>query len=78
MSTCLVNIALSIQQNCLSNILWCTVCVYISKLISLTRPQIGFTVETDKGFIFSVGDDAFVCQKKNHFQVSSIILPLMY
>ena len=32
-------------------------------------PQISFIVETDKGFNFSVVDDAFVCQKKNHFQV---------
>ncbi|XP_077565724.1 myelin regulatory factor-like protein [Stigmatopora nigra] len=28
------------------------------------------TVETDKGFNFSPADEAFVCQKKNHFQVT--------
>ena len=33
------------------------------------RPPIGFIVETDKGFNYSIVDDAFVCQKKNHFQV---------
>ncbi|XP_061662410.1 myelin regulatory factor-like protein isoform X2 [Syngnathoides biaculeatus] len=27
-------------------------------------------VDTDKGFTFSPADDAFVCQKKNHFQVT--------
>lgn len=32
-------------------------------------PQMDFQVEADKGFIFSVGDDSYVCQKKNHFQV---------
>ncbi|XP_071956558.1 myelin regulatory factor-like protein isoform X2 [Antedon mediterranea] len=29
-----------------------------------------FRVEADKGFNFSVPDDSFVCQKKNHFQVT--------
>lgn len=28
-----------------------------------------FRVEADKGFNYSIVDDAFVCQKKNHFQV---------
>ena len=27
-------------------------------------------MDADKGFNFSVADDAFVCQKKNHFQVT--------
>jgi len=27
-------------------------------------------VDADKGFNFAVSDDTFVCQKKNHFQVS--------
>lgn len=26
-------------------------------------------MDADKGFNFSNADDAFVCQKKNHFQV---------
>jgi hypothetical protein len=39
-------------------------------LWSLYSPPISFTVETDKGFVFSVVDDTFVCQKKNHFQVT--------
>ena len=32
-----------------------------------------YRVDADKGFNFSVGDDAFVCQKKNHFQVTAYI-----
>eukprot|EP00118_Oscarella_pearsei_P005020 m.22345 g.22345 ORF g.22345 m.22345 type:complete len:1044 (+) comp28334_c0_seq1:2066-5197(+) len=30
-----------------------------------------FHVEADKGFNFSTVDDAFVCQKKNHFQITA-------
>ena len=30
-----------------------------------------YRVDADKGFNFSNSDDAFVCQKKNHFQVMS-------
>ena len=33
-------------------------------------PQIDFQVETDKGFKFSELDDSFICQKKNHFQIT--------
>nr|XP_033806583.1 myelin regulatory factor-like protein isoform X2 [Geotrypetes seraphini] len=33
-------------------------------------PALGYQVVTDKGFNFSTLDDAFVCQKKNHFQVT--------
>ena len=29
-----------------------------------------YRVDADKGFNFSLSDDAFVCQKKNHFQVT--------
>lgn len=29
-----------------------------------------YRVDADKGFNFSNSDDAFVCQKKNHFQVN--------
>lgn len=29
-------------------------------------------MDADKGFNFSNADDAFVCQKKNHFQVSLV------
>ncbi|XP_040928414.1 myelin regulatory factor-like protein isoform X2 [Betta splendens] len=29
-----------------------------------------YCVDTDKGFNYSTADEAFVCQKKNHFQVS--------
>ena len=38
------------------------VCVY--------SPVIGYRVDADKGFNFSPQDDSFVCQKKNHFQVT--------
>uniref|UniRef100_A0A8C4VVH9 Myelin regulatory factor n=1 Tax=Gopherus evgoodei TaxID=1825980 RepID=A0A8C4VVH9_9SAUR len=37
------------------------------------RPPPTYRVDADKGFNFSVGDDAFVCQKKNHFQVTVYI-----
>ncbi|XP_062423257.1 myelin regulatory factor-like protein [Rhea pennata] len=33
-------------------------------------PAIVYHIATDKGFNFSVTDDAFVCQKKNHFQIT--------
>ncbi|XP_060065068.1 myelin regulatory factor-like protein isoform X2 [Ylistrum balloti] len=39
-----------------------------SNLKDLPTPQ--YRVDSDKGFNFSVSDDAFVCQKKNHFQVT--------
>lgn len=29
-----------------------------------------YHVDTDKGFNYSTADEAFVCQKKNHFQVT--------
>lgn len=29
-----------------------------------------YRVDADKGFNFSSSDDAFVCQKKNHFQIT--------
>jgi len=31
---------------------------------------INYRVDADKGFNFAVSDDTFVCQKKNHFQVT--------
>lgn len=33
-------------------------------------PDLGYRVVTDKGFNFSPADEAFVCQKKNHFQLT--------
>ncbi|KFU89650.1 Myelin gene regulatory factor, partial [Chaetura pelagica] len=33
-------------------------------------PAVGYHIVTDKGFNFSTTDDAFVCQKKNHFQIT--------
>ncbi|XP_012590601.1 PREDICTED: myelin regulatory factor-like protein [Condylura cristata] len=33
-------------------------------------PDVGYQVVTDKGFTFSPADEAFVCQKKNHFQIT--------
>ncbi|XP_066525576.1 myelin regulatory factor-like protein [Hoplias malabaricus] len=35
-----------------------------------TLPPPGYHVDTDKGFSYSTSDEAFVCQKKNHFQVT--------
>lgn len=34
-----------------------------------------YRVDADKGFNFSNADDAFVCQKKNHFQVTVHVQP---
>ncbi|XP_040400703.1 myelin regulatory factor-like protein [Cygnus olor] len=33
-------------------------------------PAVEYHIVTDKGFNFSTVDDAFVCQKKNHFQIT--------
>ncbi|KTF93714.1 hypothetical protein cypCar_00029184, partial [Cyprinus carpio] len=38
--------------------------------LSYLRPPPGYHVDTDKGFSYSTADEAFVCQKKNHFQVT--------
>ncbi|KAJ1520578.1 hypothetical protein ONE63_003690 [Megalurothrips usitatus] len=38
------------------------------KFIELPTPK--YQVVADKGFNFSNADDAFVCQKKNHFQIT--------
>ncbi|KAI1309357.1 Myelin regulatory factor-like protein [Halotydeus destructor] len=35
-----------------------------------------YRVDADKGFNFSNADDAFVCQKKNHFQVTVHVQPI--
>ena len=35
-----------------------------------SSPPPGYHVDTDKGFNYSSADEAFVCQKKNHFQVT--------
>ncbi|XP_071974142.1 myelin regulatory factor isoform X4 [Engystomops pustulosus] len=47
------------------------VALYDSNYKELPMPT--YKVDADKGFNFSVGDDAFVCQKKNHFQVTVYI-----
>lgn len=39
-------------------------------LIYISRPPPSYRVDADKGFNFSLPDEAFVCQKKNHFQVT--------
>ena len=47
---------------------------FLSYSFSTYRPGgITYRVEADKGFNFSIPDDAFVCQKKNHFQVTTHI-----
>ncbi|KAM5287883.1 myelin regulatory factor-like protein [Ctenodactylus gundi] len=33
-------------------------------------PDVSYRIVTDKGFNFSPADEAFVCQKKNHFQIT--------
>ncbi|XP_018611210.2 myelin regulatory factor-like protein [Scleropages formosus] len=42
--------------------------LYNSNYESLAVPA--YHVDTDKGFNYSPADEAFVCQKKNHFQVT--------
>uniref|UniRef100_A0A8C8GDM3 Myelin regulatory factor like n=1 Tax=Oncorhynchus tshawytscha TaxID=74940 RepID=A0A8C8GDM3_ONCTS len=39
-------------------------------LSSLHSPSPAYHVDTDKGFNYSTADESFVCQKKNHFQVT--------
>lgn len=36
----------------------------------VSRSPPAYHVDTDKGFVYSTTDEAFVCQKKNHFQVT--------
>ncbi|XP_051779705.1 myelin regulatory factor isoform X3 [Erpetoichthys calabaricus] len=48
---------------------WCA--LYDANCKELPMPT--YRVDADKGFNFSVPDDAFVCQKKNHFQVTVYI-----
>ncbi|XP_078077205.1 myelin regulatory factor-like protein [Mustelus asterias] len=45
---------------------WAT--LYDSSCNELPTP--GYQVDADKGFNFSTADDSFVCQKKNHFQLT--------
>lgn len=46
-------------------------CIVVSNCFFF-RPAPHYRVDADKGFNFSNADDAFVCQKKNHFQVRMI------
>ncbi|ELV10259.1 Myelin regulatory factor [Tupaia chinensis] len=46
---------------------------YLEPNYQSIKPMLTYRVDADKGFNFSVGDDAFVCQKKNHFQVTVYI-----
>ncbi|MEQ2266592.1 hypothetical protein XENORESO_011776 [Xenotaenia resolanae] len=45
---------------------WSTLCN--TSYQTLAPP--GYHIDTDKGFNYSTADEAFVCQKKNHFQVT--------
>ncbi|XP_076328774.1 uncharacterized protein LOC143234966 isoform X2 [Tachypleus tridentatus] len=45
---------------------WSVVCDASLKEV----PPFNFRVDADKGFNFSYTDDSFVCQKKNHFQIT--------
>lgn len=47
--------------------------ISLSSFLSLFSPMPTYRVDADKGFNFSLADDAFVCQKKNHFQVTVYI-----
>ena len=45
---------------------------YIILYYITSSPSVSFRVEANKGFTYSPLDEAFVCQKKNHFQVCII------
>ncbi|KAF8771004.1 Myelin regulatory factor like protein [Argiope bruennichi] len=51
---------------------WAILCDHTLKEL----PPPNFRVDADKGFNFSNADDAFVCQKKNHFQVTVHVQPV--
>jgi hypothetical protein len=46
-------------------------------LFQLFRSLPNYRVDADKGFNFSNTDEAFVCQKKNHFQVTHLSISLV-
>lgn len=46
--------------------------------LSPCRPKPKFEVYADKGFNFSTIDDVFICQKKNHFQITVHIHPIKF
>lgn len=57
-------------------------CLFIAETVSCSQvfldscfysPDVGYHIVTNKGFNFSATDDAFVCQKKNHFQITVYI-----
>lgn len=50
----------------------CNVYFYILFYFKRNHDEVtcGFAVEADKGFNYSQWDESFVCQKKNHFQIS--------
>lgn len=50
--------------------IYCIKAKKYSMFFDLFRPTPSYRVDSDKGFNFSTPDDAFVCQKKNHFQVT--------
>ncbi|KAG8196834.1 hypothetical protein JTE90_027547 [Oedothorax gibbosus] len=51
---------------------WAILCDHTLKEL----PPPNYRVDADKGFNFSNADDSFVCQKKNHFQVTVHIQPM--
>ncbi|GFR22083.1 myelin regulatory factor [Trichonephila clavata] len=51
---------------------WAILCDHTLKEL----PPPNYRVDADKGFNFSNADDAFVCQKKNHFQVTVHVQPI--
>lgn len=45
-------------------------CILYWSTMLLFRPAPHYKVDADKGFNFSMSDNSFVCQKKNHFQIT--------
>ncbi|KAM4676033.1 myelin regulatory factor-like protein [Discoglossus pictus] len=64
----------SSMDKCYQSLTWkpyqTTHWIHICNANSEKLPVVGYQVITDKGFNFSTVDDAYVCQKKNHFQVT--------
>jgi myelin regulatory factor len=61
---------ITITRNCKFKSILLLVQVAFCFMQSDYRPLPHFRVDADKGFNFSNSDDAFVCQKKNHFQIT--------
>lgn len=58
------------MENYESKFLFDTVLFFNYGRCMFSSSNINYRVDADKGFNFALPDDAFVCQKKNHFQIT--------